>query len=133
MNERMADDEERIEELIEAKPDKYPVGYDEALNKFKSLATTNPGLWDQVNREATRPGGRPARLLYQIAMREHPELLATTRKRERESLLEELEREGEKPPKLKGGGGAGKKLKDMTENEIMSLSDDELARLRKET
>lgn len=128
-NERVAVDEDRMSNLCEAKPDKYPIPYEEAIDAFKELAEKDPTLWAKYDRARFRPGGKPAELAYKIALREHPKFKDQSEKTVREKLLDELEEKGKRPPKLKAGGSGGKtRLEDMTDEEIANLTDDELER-----
>lgn len=125
-DERMADDEERMRGRLGA--DKDAVSYDEAIDEFKALAAKDPSLWDDVNREARRQGGRPAEKAYKIALRESPKYRGLERKRGREEVIRQID-EGGKVPSLKGSGGGGKGPKDLsklTDEEIAKMSDAEL-------
>lgn len=132
-DERVASDEARMQEICEVKSEKFPVPYDDAINAFIELAEKDPTLWTQYDQAKFKPGGRPAELAYKIALREHPKYQKLTEEKTRERLIEEMEKNGESPKKLKsGGGGAGKRLEDMTDQEISNLSDDELDKLSRQ-
>lgn len=129
--ERMADDEARMTEKTSGKD---AVPYDDALDEFKTLAKSDPSLWEDVQREARRPGGKPAEKAYKIALRESPKFRDLERKRAREDVVRQIDETG-KLPTLKGGGGkAGDKdLTKLTDEEIAGLSDEELDALLKKT
>ena len=127
-DERMADDEDRMRERTDRDP--QAVKYDEAIDEFKALAAKDASLWDDVNREARRPGGHPAQKAYNIALRESPKYKGLERQRGREDVIKQIDDSG-RVPSLRGGGGAGrpKDLSKLTESDIANLSDVELDKL----
>lgn len=123
---RMDRDEERMQDRTATKSERYPVTYNEALEAFDELVLKDKTLWDEVNREALRPGGRPAQKMYDIALTQHPELSKTVKKSEREKILEELEEKGEIPKRLPGGGtGKGEvNLEEMDDIALMKYAEE---------
>jgi len=122
-NERMDNDEDRMRDKTD-----LPVPYDEAMEKFKVMADKDPSLWDEVNREAFRQGGKPAQKAYKIVMREDPEFAKKLKEEGKEEVIKDILKTG-KIPKSLSGGGAGKEeagFKGMSENQINQLSDSEL-------
>ena len=127
--ERMADDESRMMGRAD-----LDVPYEEALDEFKRLTKQDPSLWEDVNREANRPGGRPAEKAYKIALRESPKYRGLERKKGREEIVKQIDETG-KVPSLKGGGGGDrpKDLSKMTDEDISKLSDADLDALLKKS
>lgn len=129
-DERVANDEARMQDLCELNPDKYPVAWADAVEAWKELCEEDPSLWQQYDFEKFRPGGHPAKLIYKIVLRDHDKFQDLTKKKTREELLDEMEKQDASKKKLKGGGGSGKKsLEDMSDEEISNLSDEELDKL----
>jgi hypothetical protein len=128
--ERVFSDEQRLMELIELNPRKYPVPYQEAVDAFKELADKDSSLWDQFDSIKLKPGGRPAEFVYKYALDHHDKFQKSKEKTIRESLLDDMRREESKPVKIKTGAGAvSKKLDDLTDEDISNLSDEELDRI----
>ena len=120
--ERLADDEDRMS----SKKD-LEIPYEEAMDKFLELAKEDETLFEQVNREANRPGGKPAQLAYKIALREHPELVNKIKQKSREEIVDKIARGEDIPKRLSGGGGGGKlDYSRMTTQELSKLSDKEI-------
>jgi len=101
-SDRMDRDEDRMRDKAAKPTDEFPVSYDEALDAFDALAKTDKTLWDEVNREALRPGGRPALRMYRIAVTKDPELSKKVKTSERDKIIEELDKEGRIIKKPKG-------------------------------
>lgn len=134
IEERKADDELRLTETLNSDPEKYPVSYDDALKAFKALADRDPTLWHEVNRRAARAGGRPAKFAYEYALREDPELAKIGKKKDRESLLEEIERAGNNPRTLRSSGtGGGRRAENLPDKDFYEMSEEELDRLAEQT
>lgn len=125
--ERMDRDEERLIRITEKPSELYPVPYDEALEAFKELTEKDKTLWDEVNREALRPNGKPAEKMYRIAITQHPKLANVAKKSEREKIIEQMESEGKIPKRL-SGGGAGK-----GELDLSTMSDEDILKAAKES
>uniref|UniRef100_A0A6M3L5I4 Uncharacterized protein n=1 Tax=viral metagenome TaxID=1070528 RepID=A0A6M3L5I4_9ZZZZ len=125
--ERLADDEDRMADK------KLDIPYNDAMEKFKELAEDDATLWDQVNRESHRPGGKPAQLAYKIALRDHPDLAKKLNQKTRDELIDEITKTGKMPAKLSGGGRSGKlDPKNLTQEDIYKMSDKELDDLSRE-
>lgn len=132
--ERMASDESRLIELCDLNPKKFPVPYEEAIKEFESLAKKDPSLWDEIDRQKFKPGGKPAEAAYRIALRESSKFLQEKERRTREALLDEIENHEDKPRRLRSGsGGAARRLDQMSDQEIMGLSDDDLDKALRST
>lgn len=132
-DDRVALDEQRVEELCETKPEKYPIPYEDAIKAFLELAEKDPSLWQAYDAAKHRSGGKPADYAYKTALREHPKFKEQTEIKAREKLLDELERAEKTPKKLRAGSGGGsKRLEDMSEDELSNLSDEELDRLARQ-
>lgn len=126
--ERMADDENRMSELCELNPKKYPVSYVDAIKEFEALANEDSSLWEEVDKAKYTPGGRPAEIAYKIALRESPKFQEMTRKKTREELLEEIENQGRSPRRLSGSSGGGKSIERLSDSDIHHMTDEELQR-----
>lgn len=126
--ERLEDDEDR---MLNKKDLEIP--FKEAMDKFLELVKEDETLFEQVNREANRPGGKPAQLAYKIALREHPELVNKIKQKSREEIVDKIARGEEMPRRLSGGGGGGKlDYSKMTNDELSKLSDAEFEALIKQ-
>lgn len=131
--ERMDTDEERMQDKTAKASDRYPIPYDEALKAWDELVRKDPKLWDDIHREALRPGGKPAEKMYRIAIEEHPDIRNKAKVSEREKIIAELEREG-KIPKRISGGGAGDGVVDlanMSDAQLLKLAETNSAALDK--
>lgn len=127
-DERAFTDEQRMQELTELNPKKYPIAYQEAIDAFVELANKDPLLWEQYDQMKLKPGGKPAEFAYKTAVREHQKFQEATAKKTRETLLDEMRKKENEPIKLRGGGGS-KRLEDLSDSDISSLSDEELEKL----
>lgn len=123
---QMDKDEERMIQATAKVTDTYPVPYEKALEAFDKLVKVDPSLWDDVNKEALRPNGKPAEKVYRIALLNDPDLSQLVKKSERERLIAELEKKPGAPKHL-GGGGAGK-----PEIDLSTMSDEEILKAVKE-
>lgn len=121
-------DEDRVMESIEVGRKGFETPWKEIVEEFKVLAQNDPSLWQQYDRLKYTPGGRPALWVYKTTIRESEKYQKKSNEKIRESLIDEIRENADKPIKLRGAGGREKELKDMTEEEIHNMSDDELDR-----
>ena len=133
--ENYANDEERLIEASKTVSDEYPVPYTEAVKEFEQMAKKNPVYWKTVHEESIRSGGKPAEVAYKIALTSKT-FLSKIRASTRESLLSELEKEGQIKPRKLPSGGAGKpelNAANLSEEDLLSLSDTQLDELLAKT
>ena len=127
--ERAANDEVRLKEIVEANPKKYPVSYDEAIQAFIELADKDPGIWRQYDTLKFTPGGKPAEFAYKYALREHEKFQKVQEQRTRENLIEELRRKENEPVKFRSSSGSSKSIDDLSNEDVSHMSDEELDRV----
>lgn len=123
-------DEERMSVRKDLK-----VPYAEVIKEFQKMASSNPALWEAVQRESIRRGGKPAEVAYKLGLTSDV-FIGKIEANARETLIKGLEKEGKIKPKKLPSGGSGKVNLDpalMSEEDLLNLPEAELDKLLKET